>query len=206
MIISLTLGIIIAVIVGLAVLGLIYFLMKKMKAGQKAGIIAGSIVGILAGTAIVMMAGRIVVVKSMDEAGTYLVYGSPEYEFSNGFKMKLDMAAAESFVINDCDMELVLEKIVYSNSYVADYYDILILPMSVTHMPSLSVNYFFNETPPDEVETSSGSSSVTKYWLRTKDSYENDYGAMYYDPETISIQVGGTTTASDSEDEIEEEE
>lgn len=205
MIISLTLGIVLAVIAGIAVFGLVFYILKTMKAGQKAGVITGLIIGMLAGTAVVMTAGRIVVVHGEDDAGTYLVYGSPEYEFSNGFKMNLDMGAAKGYVINDCNVDLVLEKVVYTNGVVPDFYDILILPMSVTAMPSLTVNYYFSEIPPDEVDVSSGSNSVNKYWLRTKESYEYDYGAMYYDPDVKSIQVGPVNTANDSEEEEEGE-
>lgn len=202
MIISLTLGIVIAVIVAIAITAGIYFILKSLKAGQKAGIITGLIIGSIAGVAVVMMAGRIVVVHSPDEAGEYLVYGSPEYEFSNGFKMNLDMASGTGYILNDSEDHLVMEKVIYSTSgFFDEYYDVHILPMSITEMQSFKIDYYFDDIPPDEIEVQGGSSSVTKYWLRTKESYENDYGASYYDPDVKSIHVGSSNTANDSEEE-----
>lgn len=198
MLISFTMGVVLAVLAGAAAFALIFFGLKSIKAGQKAGVITGSIVGIIAGAFVMMMAGRAVVVTGENEAGTYLVYGSPTYEFSNGFKLKLTMKSLDAYVINDSDQELVLEKIIYTSSYsVEDYYDVLIEPMSITKMPGTSVHYFFNDTPPDEIETSSSSGDVTKYWLRSRDSYENEYGAMLYDTDYKSIPAVPHNTASE---------
>lgn len=200
MIISLTMGIVLAVIIGAALVALFYFLMRKK--AQKAGVIIGIILGLIAGTAFVMMAGRITVVHGQDDFGTYLVYGSPTYEFSNGTPLKLDMGSNEGYIINDSNMELVLEKVVYTTSYFSgDYYDILVKPMSVTPMPGFKVNYYFDDIPPDEIEVSQSSGDVTKYWLRTRSSYEGDYGFSYYDDSFESIQVGGGTASEPDEDE-----
>ena len=151
-----------------------------------------------------MMAGRITVIKSKEDHGTYLVYGSPKYTFSDGTPLKLDMGSNKGYVINDSDMELVLEKVVYTTSYASgDYYDILIKPMSVTQMPGFSVNYYFDNIPPDEIEVSQSSGDVTKYWLRTRASYENDYGSSYYDSDIQSIQVSSGNAANEPEEDDE---
>jgi hypothetical protein len=190
MLISMTMGVILAILGAVISFAVFYFLLKAMKAGQKAGAIVGSIAGLAAAVVIFVFAGRVIIVKGVDDAGTYLVYGTPTYEFSNGFKLNLTVKALDAYVINDSDLELVLEKVIYSTSSFGgeNYYDVLCDPMSITHMPSTSVDYFFNDTPPDEIETS-GSSSVTKYWLRTRDSYENEYGFSYYDENIKSISA-----------------
>ena len=188
MLISFTMGIVLAILAGAATFAIVFFGLKSIKAGQKAGIITGSILGLIAGTMIIMMAGRAIVVQGENQAGTYLVYGSPTFEFSNGYKLKLSMKSLDAYVLNDTDQELVLEKIIYTSAYsVEDYYDVLIEPMSITKMPGTSVHYFFADTPPDEIETSQSSGDVSKYWLRTRDAYENDYGAMSYDADYKSI-------------------
>ena len=198
MLISLTMGIVLGVLAGAAIFALLFFTLKSLKAGQKAGTIVGLIAGALGGIMIVMMAGRAIVVTGDQKAGTYLVYGSPTYEFSNGYKLKLSMKSLEGYVLNDTDQELVLEKIIYTSSYsVEDYYDVLIEPMSITKMPGTSVHYFFNDSPPDEIETSQSSGDVSKYWLRSRISYENDYGAMYYDQDFKSILATPHNTASE---------
>lgn len=198
MLISFTMGVILAILAGAATFAIVFFGLKSIKAGQKAGIITGSILGLIAGTMIIMMAGRAIVVTGENEAGTYLVYGSPTFEFSNGYKLKLSMKSLEGYVLNDTEQELVLEKIIYTSSYsVEDYYDVLIEPMSITKMPGTSVHYFFNDSPPDEIETSQSSGSVSKYWLRSRISYENDYGAMIYDNEYKSILAQPHNTASE---------
>ena len=183
-----TMGVILAILAGAITFTIFYLLLKAMKAGQKAGAVVGSIAGLAAAVVIFVFAGRVIVVKGVDDAGTYLVYGTPTYEFSNGFKLNLTVKALDAYVINDSDLELVLEKVIYSTSSFGgeDYYDVLCQPMSITHMPGTSVDYFFKDTPPDEIETS-GSSTVTKYWLRTRDSYENEYGFSYYDQSIKSI-------------------
>lgn len=204
MIVSLTMGIVMAVVIGLASLALCYFLLKKIKAGQKAGVITGLFVGIIVGTVMIMMAGRAVVIRGLDDYGTYFIYGSPDYEFSNGASIALDMGANETYILNDTDMELVLEEYVYTTNYFADYdyTDMLILPMSITKMPGFKVNYYFDERPPDEITVSENSGDVTKYWLRTKESYESEYGPGYYSDEIKSIPVGnGNTANSPSEEE-----
>lgn len=191
-------GIVLAVLGGAAIFALVFFGLKSIKAGQKAGIITGSILGIIGGMMIVMMAGRAIVVSGDKEAGTFLVYGSPTYEFSNGYKLKLTMGSLEGYVLNDTDQELVLEKIVYTTSYFTDeYLDVLIKPMSITKMPGTSVHYYFDDVPPDEIETSNSSGDVKKYWLRTRQSYENNYGEMLYDTDFQSILAQPHNTASE---------
>ena len=202
MLISMTMGIILAIIVGLITAAIIYFLLKAMKAGQKAGIGTGIVLGLLTGIMVVMMAGRIIVVQSEEDTGTYLVYGSPTYEFSNGYKINLTMGSLDSYVVNDCDLELVMEEVVYSTyGLAAENYDILIKPMSITKMTNVSVDYYFADIPPDEIEISEGSSSASRYWLRTRESYEDEYGAMLYNPEIQSILAKPHTTSSDSNEE-----
>lgn len=204
MIISLTMGIVLAVVIGLGLIALFYFLMRKK--AQKAGVIIGIILGLIAGVAFIMMAGRITVVQGQEDCGTYLVYGSPTYEFSDGTPLKLDMGSNEGYIINDSEMELVLEKVIYTTSYYSDsYYDILVKPMSVTPMPGFKVNYYFDDIPPDEIEVSESSGDVSKYWLRTRSSYESDYGFSYYDESYESVQVG-SGTASEPEGDTEGDE
>ena len=98
MIVSLTLGIVMAVIVGIAVTATIYFLLRKIKAGQKTGVIVGLILGVVAGVMMVMMAGRVVIVQGEEDYGTFLVYGTPSYEFSNGLTLNLDMGSNETYI------------------------------------------------------------------------------------------------------------
>jgi hypothetical protein len=202
MLISMTLGVILAIIVGLITAAIFYYLLKTLKAGQKAGVITGLIFGLIAGVMLVMMAGRVIVVKSQEDTGTYLVYGSPTYEFSNGYKLNLTMESLDSYVINDSDLELVMEEVVYSTYGLgSDSYDILIKPMSITKMNNISVDYYFSDIPPDEIEISEGSSSASRFWLRTRESYENEYGELLFDPDVKSILAQPHTTANDGDSE-----
>jgi hypothetical protein len=199
MIVSLTLGIVLAVIVGIVATFLVYVLLKKIKASQKAGVIVGLIVGLLCGVLMVMMAGRAVIIQGEADYGTFFIYGAPTYEFSNGFNLALDMKSNETFIINDTKIELVLEEYVYSTTYSLDdydYNDLLILPLSVTKMPGFKVNYYFDDRPPDEITVSENSSDVTKFWIRTRDSYETEYGPGYYSTDVTSISVENATSAN----------
>lgn len=199
MIISLTMGIVLAVLAGLILTALLFFLIKSLKGGPKTAGGVGFSLGLIGGIFLFMSAGRIVVVNDFDDAGTYLVYGSPTYEFSNGYKLNLTMESLEGYVINNCDLELVLEKVIYSTGYVMNEdYDILIRPMSITQMPGVSVDYFFGDIPPDEIELSQGSNSATRYWLRTREAYEDEYGIAVYDTSVPSISAENHT-ASDKD-------
>jgi hypothetical protein len=201
MILSMTMGVILAVIAGIVLAALLYYLVRSMKGSQKAGGWIGVSIGLIGAIFLIMSAGRIVVVTSPDDAGSYLVYGSPTYEFSNGYELNLTMESMEGYVINDSKLELVLEKIIYSTGYIMnDDYDILIKPMSITKMPGMSVDYYFNDLPPDEIELSQGTDSETRYHLRTRDSYEDQYGITVYSTATKSISAQSHSTASESED------
>jgi hypothetical protein len=199
MIISLAMGIVLAIVTGIIAAAVFYYLLKTLKINQKWSLGIGVTLGLLAGVFLFMSAGRIVVVKGMDDAGSYLVYGAPTYEFTNGYKLKLTMESLEGYVLNDCDLELVLEKVIYSTGYVVNEdYDILIRPMSITKMPGISVDYYFGDIPPDEIELSQGGDSETRWWLRSRDSYEDEYGISVYDTQVKSISAQPHNTASEN--------
>jgi hypothetical protein len=199
MIISLAMGIVFAIVTGIIAAAVFYYLLKTLKINQKWSLGIGVTLGLLAGVFLFMSAGRIVVVKGMDDAGSYLVYGAPTYEFTNGYKLKLTMESLEGYVLNDCDLELVLEKVIYSTGYVVNEdYDILIRPMSITKMPGISVDYYFGDIPPDEIELSQGGDSETRWWLRSRDSYEDEYGISVYDTQAKSISAQPHNTASEN--------
>jgi hypothetical protein len=194
MLLSFWLGIVMAVISGSALIFIFYKLLRKIKAGQKASGIISFFIGFTAGMFVIMGAGRVVIIKNNRDYGEYLVYGSPNYEFSNGYKINLNMGASQGFLINDSENPLVIEKYLYSSTQYNDSYDILCLPLSITEMPSPHISYYFNDRPPSSINSKT---DVTKYWLRTKSAYERHYGQMNYDQAYISILAQPHNTASE---------
>ena len=194
MLLSFWLGIVIAIISGSAVVFIFYKLLRKIRAGQKSSGIVGFLIGLTTGILIIMGAGRVVIIKSNTDYGEYLVYGTPNYEFSNGYKINLNMGPNEGFLINDSETPLVIEKYLYSNTQYNDSYDILCLPLSITEMPSPHISYYFNDHPPSSINSKT---DVTKYWLRTKSVYEREYGQMNYNQAYISTLAQPHNTASE---------
>ncbi|MFT4600807.1 MAG: hypothetical protein ACI857_000984 [Arenicella sp.] len=194
MLLSFWLGIVIAIISGCLAIYIIYKLLRKAKAGQKASGGVGVTLGMLLGIIIIVSAGKVVIVKSSTDYGEYLVYGKPTYEFKNGYKLNLNMGSNQGFLINDTERPIVIEKFLYSNSGYNNDFDVLCLPLSVTKMPSAHVSYFFNDRPPSSI---SSNNDVTKYWVRTKSAYESEYGKMNYDKAYVSILAEPHNTASD---------
>ena len=194
MLLSLWIGIIAAILGGSLVILLFYKLLRAIKLSQKVTAVVSACVGIFVGFTIIFGAGRVVVIESSKEYGEYLVYGSPNYQFSNGYTLKLNMGASQGFLINDTENQLVIEKYIYSNSNYNNSFDILCSPLSITKMPGAHISYFFNDRPPSEIRSNT---DVTKYWVRTKTAYEREYGQMNYDRTFKSILAEPHNMASE---------
>jgi hypothetical protein len=194
MLLSLWIGIVAAVICGSLVILIFYKLLRAIKVPQKASGVIGTIAGLIVGFMMVLGAGRVVIIKNTDDFGEYLVYGAPNYEFSNGYTLKLSMSASQGFLINDTEAPLVIEKYIYTDSYYNNSYDILCLPLSITKMPSAHISYYFTDRPPSSIRSDT---DVTKYWVRTKTAYEREYGQMNFDKDFVSILAQPHNTASE---------
>lgn len=208
MLVSFTVGIIAAILLAAVGFTLVFLILKKLKVSPKGSVITGLIVGLVVGVIVIMSAGRIYVVHGIDDHKTMLVYGSPTYEFDNGYKLKLEMGSLEGYIINEMDEPLVLEEVIYTTSYYggSEAVHVLCHPKSITEMPGVGIDYYFDNEPPMEITMSENQSEASKYWLRTYSDYFNEwYSDAYFDRSYKSYSAEPHNTASEPEEEGEDE-
>jgi hypothetical protein len=198
MMISITLIYVAASIAAIITAVLVFLLFRKVF--KLKGITSGFwafFIAIIPFAAIVLMNSRAVIVKNGKELTTYAVYGSPEYTFSDGQKINLNIPAQKCMLVNDTEEDLVLEVISYGYSHNAEK-DALIEPKATHIFDSIHVDYAFDEIPPSSL-TSDKTGAIIKYWLRTYSDYHAAYGNQIDEGgeinEEVSEEVSEETTS-----------
>lgn len=172
MLVNYTLLLSVAIVVGLALAWFSFrFFMKRKK--YVTGGFVGFFVGVIPAMGIVMMNSRAYVVTGKNEYTQYAVYGSPEYKMSNGKTIPVVVPMQKYIIINDSPEEMVIEKVVYGYTGSGGR-DVLIHAYeSHVLLNGGSIDHFFDEKPPRQIE-SENSRAVVHNWLRTRKDYEKD--------------------------------
>jgi len=165
MLIKFWLGILLAI--GVAILVIILFakLFKLMKKTAAAGGIIGFFVGVTLFILYFIIPSRTYVVSGEAEFDHYVVFGSPEYEMSDGQKITIDIPSGYCLVINDTEDRIMIEEVIYGG-YGFSPSPNEISGMTADYVETGAIDHFFDDVPPDEISVSNDSDEISRFWLR----------------------------------------
>ena len=167
---SFRLGIVLIIIIALAIIAVLAWLWKKMKKNPVAGGTIGFFIAVVVATGFFVIPSRAYVVTGNKQYSHYLVYSTSEYTTKNGNKIPIDTPQTKCTLINDTDQSLVIEEVIYGFGFPDN---IVVEPHTHIVLDHSKIDYFFDEEPPNSIETKS-SGSVSRLWLRTS----KDFGPM----------------------------
>ena len=136
-----------------------------LRKNPAAGGILGFFVGI--GILVYMLVGpsRVYVVTGEMEYDHYMVLGSPDFEMTDGQKVAVDIPTGHCLVINNTEKRIMIEEIIYGGHGFSPS-PFQISGMKYDLVETGSIDYFFDDSPPDEISVSDGTDQVSKFWLR----------------------------------------
>ncbi|GEM_PF-6559257 len=170
--ISAGMGWTLTVVIGIGLIALFAWLWKLMKKKPVAGGTIGFFLACIAVTGFVVVPSNLYVTTGGKNCDQYWVYSSEAtFEKSNGENVDIVLKQSECMLINNSDETYVIESVVYGFGFSKD---MRIDPYSATVLDYSQINDFFDEEPPDEIQTESTSGFVTRKWLRTAE----DYGSL----------------------------
>ncbi len=172
MLINYYIGISAPFIAGLAVIILFAWLWKKMKKKPVAGGTIGFFVGMILAAFLFVTPTKVYVVTGNKEMSKYISVGGGSYTLKNGTKVDINAPMANCTLINDSDEDVVLEHVIYGFGFQEDD---LIESGQALLIDDSYIDYFFDETPPDEIETTGSGTFTVCLWLRMAADYENTH-------------------------------
>jgi hypothetical protein len=148
------------------VIGGAWLLYKKL---GKWGILIPILVAAFTWAASQMAATHLYIVEDCNQWSDYRVFGSLEYDLRNGKKVTIPYEPRKVVVLNNSENELVLEELIYGaymEGFSAEPEVSWIVPATFQtfELPKMQIDFFFDETIPEEIEEY-GSGSKSKYWL-----------------------------------------
>jgi len=138
-------------------------------------------------TGIMMMNARAYIVKSKTDVTRYAVYGTPEYKMTNGNIIKLEIKMQKCMIINDGEEDIGVQQVVYGYSGKKRPRITLVKPFEAGIINAMSIDHAFDDRPPSSAKTT-GTGTVVKLWLRTKNDYEEDYGKIFTKAQIDSLR------------------
>ncbi|NOQ71629.1 MAG: hypothetical protein GQ574_06495 [Crocinitomix sp.] len=124
------------------------------------------------------MPTNVYVVDGDKEFTRYALLGDGSFTCNNGTEIKLTGVLAECDIINDADEGVVVEQVIYGFALANNK---LIGVGEVMHFESTSIEYFFDNEPPETIETSSTASGVYKNWIQMESDFSGDLGGFDFD-------------------------
>ncbi len=172
MLLNYTIGKAFPFIVWLLIIVLFVLLWKKMKKKPVAGGTIGFFVGLVPCVYLFVSPSNVYVITGQQEVAKYVCYGGGEYTMSNGDAIKIKSQMAQFTLINDSDEDLMLEHVIYGYGYQEDEF---IGAGNVLRSEDATIDHFFNDTPPESIETSGSGTYSVRLWLRTYEAYDETH-------------------------------
>lgn len=172
MLINYYIGISAPFIAGLLVIILFAWLWKKMKKKPVAGGTIGFFIGIILAIYLFVTPTKVYVVTGDKEMSKYISFGKSSYTLKNGSEVVIDVAMAHCSLINDADEAIVLEHVIYGYGFQEDN---ILEPGQILDIEDSYIDYFFDEVPPDEVESNGTGTYTVRLWLKMFSDYENTH-------------------------------
>lgn len=133
----------------------------KLLAG---GFTIGFLVGLGLALFFILGASRLYILHGGEDYSHYVVYGDGDYTLENGAIIHFEDRYGRSNVINDSQDRYGCEEIVYAIFSMSNNYYIL-EPGELESIDASSIDYFFDNEPPDEIPVADRSERVSRYWL-----------------------------------------
>jgi uncharacterized membrane protein (DUF485 family) len=178
MLVNYTLWITLAVISCLLLIFGLALLWKKMKKKPVAGGTIGFFLAFILFAVMYVMPTNVYVVKGDKEYSKYALLGDGSYTTTSGSEIQLKGVLAECDLINDTNEGVVVEQVIYGFALANNK---LIEPGEVMRFESTSIEYFFDNEPPETIETSSTASGVYKNWIQMESDFQGALGGIDLD-------------------------
>ncbi len=167
MLIPFWLAVILLFVLGILIIWISSKIAKKV--GKQAG--GGGVIGFFVAVALIIYGfigpSRLYVVNGDKEYSHYMVFGSPEYQFDGGTTILVEIAGGESFVINETKRDIVVEYVIYGGYGFGGETD-WIYPNTGETVEKGTIDYFFDDEPPDEISVGEKTDEVVRLWLRER--------------------------------------
>lgn len=159
------LALILGIVIGILPLVLGIQLAKKLNKnpGPLGG--TGAIIGLIVGVAFIFVPQRVYVVTGDMEYSHYVNLWASEYQIEGGSTVSLETKFAQCALINETDEFLIVEEVIYGGyGFGGDTY--WVEPKTMYTIDSKTVDYLFDDEPPNEISVSDNSDEITKIWVR----------------------------------------
>jgi len=148
---------------------LIIFLCAKIWKKRTQDPVTGAVTGFLFGALICVLLSffpqHIYVVTDYNEWQHYRSFGASNYTLKNEQQIALSGSRVDGILINESNQILELQEVAYGIAF-TETFDIA--PYEVHKLNQSYINYFFADSPPDEISTQS-EEPVIHLWLTIKD-------------------------------------
>jgi hypothetical protein len=169
MLLNYTLGLVLIVVLALAIIVLFAWLWKKMKLKPVAGGTIGFFISCVVCVGFWVTAGRVYVVTAPNEYSKYILYGTSSYETQNGHPVICKNSDDGALLINDTQEDLVIQQVIYG--YGGSPNDRRLEAQKSMYVGYSEVHYFFDEEPPNSIETE-GYGYVVRLWVIMEEDYD----------------------------------
>ncbi|MFT5823250.1 MAG: uncharacterized membrane protein (DUF485 family) [Crocinitomix sp.] len=178
MLVNYTLWITLAIIGCLILIIGLALLWKKFKKKMVAGGTIGFFLSFILFAVMFVMPTNVYVVDGDKEFTRYAMLGDATYTCNSGSEIKLKGVLAECDIINDSDEGVVVEQVIYGFALADNQ---LIDIEENMHFESTSIEFFFDNEPPETIETSSTASGVYKNWIQMESDFSGDLGGFDFE-------------------------
>ncbi|MCG8573907.1 MAG: hypothetical protein MI810_03390 [Flavobacteriales bacterium] len=179
MLINSSLWITLIIIACLALIMLMAFLWKKMKKKPVAGGTIGFFLSFILAAFMFVTPSNVYIVHGKKEYSKYVLLGETSYEMENGGgSVTLTNAMAECDLINDSGENIVIEEVIYGFGFPDN---VLLESGNSVHLERSNINHFFDDIPPETIETSSTATAVVSLWVQMEEDFYGDFGGFDFD-------------------------
>lgn len=178
MLINSTLWIVLVVLACLAVIALFAFLFKKMKKKPVAGGTVGFFIAIIVAAFMVVTPSNVYIINGVKDYSKYVLLGDTEFEMKDGSKIRLMNQIAECDLINNSGKNVVVEQVIYGFGFADNQ---LLESGMRLHLETSSIEHFFDDIPPETIETTSTASAVYRLWVQMEEDFYGELGGFDFD-------------------------
>lgn len=139
---------------------------RKAKKNPAMGGLIGFFSGLVIGFLIYFLPMRLYVVNGTMQYSHYMVIGSPNYELPNGASVDVEIPWGKCMVVNETKRTMVVEEVIYGGYFGGDTW--WVEPDEHRLINKSTIDYFFDDEPPDEISVNSSTDEVVRMWLRKK--------------------------------------
>lgn len=167
MLIKFWLGALLFIVIGILITIAGALIAKKLKRNPAGGATIGFFLAFAFVLVMLLGASRFYVVTGDQEYNHYLVYGDAEYKSNSGAIVTVEDRYGWCNIYNETTKTLAVEEVQYGGISFGNsmYY---VEPGEMQAVEGTSIDYFWDDSPPDELSVGEGQDMALKLWLRDK--------------------------------------